>query len=114
MFSWLEYPDKATRDAANKKMMNDPRMKEMGDNMPFDGQRMIFGGFTPINDSGKASKPGYIDGCVIARARRQQGRVSRDGGQDTPRSSRNMARRARSTPGATTCRTARSPTTRAR
>ena len=39
-------------------------MKEMGNNMPFDGQRMIFAGFTPINDSGKSSKTGYIDGCV--------------------------------------------------
>ena len=45
VFSWIEYPDKATRDAANEKMMTDPRMKEMGANMPFDGKRMIFGGF---------------------------------------------------------------------
>ena len=51
VFSWLEYPDKATRDAANKKMMDDPRMKEMGSNMPFDGQRMIYGGFVPILDA---------------------------------------------------------------
>ncbi len=34
--------------------------------MPFDGQRMIFGGFQPINDSGKAGKPGYVDGSIIA------------------------------------------------
>ena len=33
--------------------------------MPFDGQRMIWGGFAPINDSGRRSKPGYVDGCVI-------------------------------------------------
>jgi len=26
-------------------MMSDPRMKEMGENMPFDGKRMIYGGF---------------------------------------------------------------------
>jgi uncharacterized protein YbaA (DUF1428 family) len=65
VFSWLEYPDKATRDKANEKMMNDPKMKEMGANMPFDGKRMIYGGFEPINDSGKASKAGYIDGCLI-------------------------------------------------
>jgi len=64
VFSWLEYPDKATRDAANKKIMSDPQMKELGAQMPFDGQRMIFGGFAPINDTGKASKPGYIDGMV--------------------------------------------------
>ena len=31
MFAWFEYPDKAARDAANEKMMSDPRMKEMGD-----------------------------------------------------------------------------------
>jgi uncharacterized protein YbaA (DUF1428 family) len=66
VFSWLEYPDKATRDKANEKIMSDPNMKELGAQMPFDGQRMIFGGFAPINDSGKGSKPGYVDGCVIA------------------------------------------------
>ncbi len=66
VFSWLEYPDKSTRDAANEKIMSDPKMKDLGANMPFDGQRMIFGGFQPINDSGKGSKPGYVDGCLIA------------------------------------------------
>lgn len=50
VFSWFEYPDKATRDAANQKMMSDPRMKSMGDAMPFDGKRMIFGGFSTIVD----------------------------------------------------------------
>ena len=49
VFSWLEYPDKATRDAANKKMMEDPRMGDLGE-IPFDGQRMIVGGFAPILD----------------------------------------------------------------
>ena len=65
VFSWLEYPDKATRDTANKKMMDDPKMKEMGEQMPFDGKRMIFGGFEPLNDTGKASRPGYVDACLI-------------------------------------------------
>jgi uncharacterized protein YbaA (DUF1428 family) len=64
IFSWLEYPDKATRDSANNAMMNDPVMKLAGKSMPFDGQRMIWGGFAPINDSGDAGRPGYIDGCV--------------------------------------------------
>ena len=50
VFSWIEYPDKATYEAANKKMMEDPRMKEAFANMPFDGKRMIFGGFAPILD----------------------------------------------------------------
>lgn len=50
VFSWIEYPSKEVRDAANQKMMSDPRMKEFGDEMPFDGKRMIYGGFAPILD----------------------------------------------------------------
>jgi uncharacterized protein YbaA (DUF1428 family) len=46
VFSWVTWPDKATRDDGWKKMMEDPRMKNM--DMPFDGQRMIFGGFETI------------------------------------------------------------------
>jgi uncharacterized protein YbaA (DUF1428 family) len=65
VFSWLEYPDKAARDAANAKMMSDPRMKEMGAAMPFDGQRMIYGGFTPILDEGAGGKAGYVDGALV-------------------------------------------------
>ena len=37
--------DKATADASNEKMMTDPRMQEFGDDMPFDGKRMVYGGF---------------------------------------------------------------------
>ena len=51
VFSWIEYPSKAARDAAHAKMMADPRMHAMGDQMPFDGRRMIFGGFEPILDA---------------------------------------------------------------
>jgi uncharacterized protein YbaA (DUF1428 family) len=65
LFSWFEYPDKATRDAATQKMMSDPRMKEMGAQMPFDGQRMIFGGFAPIVDERGSGKTGYVDGFLV-------------------------------------------------
>jgi uncharacterized protein YbaA (DUF1428 family) len=50
VFSWIEYPSKEVRDAANATMMADPRMKALGDSMPFDGKRMIFGGFLPLLD----------------------------------------------------------------
>ena len=50
VFSWIEYPDKAVRDAANKAMMEDPRFEALGE-MPFDGKRMILSGFAPIFDS---------------------------------------------------------------
>jgi len=43
VFSWVEYPDKETRQAVGEKMMNDPRMQAI--TMPFDGARMIYGGF---------------------------------------------------------------------
>jgi uncharacterized protein YbaA (DUF1428 family) len=46
VFSWVEYPDKATRDAAGQKMMNDPEMAKMV--MPFDGARLIYGGFETL------------------------------------------------------------------
>src|SRR5918998_1736360 len=65
VFSWFEYPDKATRDAANEKMRSDPRMAEMGANMPFDGKRMIFGGFASFVDEGTSGRGGYIDGFVL-------------------------------------------------
>ena len=53
VFSWIEWPDKATRDAAMAKMMggelsSDPRMDQTKNPMPFDGKRMIFGGFVPV------------------------------------------------------------------
>ncbi len=64
VFSWFEYADKATRDAANEKMMADPRMEQMGKTMPFDGSRMIFAGFDAIVEQGDG-RGGYIDGFVV-------------------------------------------------
>jgi len=48
VFSWIEWPDKATRDAGMEKTMKDPRMDPANNPMPFDGKRMIYGGFVPI------------------------------------------------------------------
>lgn len=45
VFSWVEWPDRATRDAGMTRMMQDPRMDPEKNPMPFDGARMIFGGF---------------------------------------------------------------------
>ena len=52
VFSWVEWPDKPTRDAAmgrmEELMKSDPRMDPAKNPMPFDGKRMIYGGFEPV------------------------------------------------------------------
>ena len=64
VFSWFEYPSRAARDAAGAKMMSDPRMKEMGASMPFDGRRMIYAGFAPFVDAGSGAGA-YVDGFIL-------------------------------------------------
>ncbi len=49
VFSWMEWPDKATADHAFAEMMKDPRFEAMGE-MPFDGMRMMWGGFETLVD----------------------------------------------------------------
>ena len=53
VFSWIEWPSKDARNEGNRKVMEDPRMQPGGVDMPFDGRRMIFGGFAPILDVGE-------------------------------------------------------------
>ena len=48
VFSWIVYESRASRDAVMEKVMADPRMKAVMENSPFDGKRMIFGGFEPF------------------------------------------------------------------
>jgi uncharacterized protein YbaA (DUF1428 family) len=48
VFSWVEWPDKATRDTGMKSIMEDPRMKMEDNPLPFDGKRMIYGGFASV------------------------------------------------------------------
>ena len=63
--SWIEYPSKGARDAAHEQIMKDPRSKEMQASMPFDGQRMIFGGFAPIVEEAADGTMGYTDCFVV-------------------------------------------------
>ena len=64
VFSWFEYPDKAARDAIGEKFRSDPRMNEIAASMPFDGKRMIYGGFDAIVDDGDG-RGAYVDGYVL-------------------------------------------------
>ncbi|PWE32846.1 DUF1428 domain-containing protein [Maritimibacter sp. 55A14] len=59
VFSWIEWPDKADADAAWAKMQDDPAM-------PFDGSRMIFGGFSPVYEAGQHNGAGYYQGFLLA------------------------------------------------
>ena len=64
VFAWFEYPDRKTRDLSNQRMMSSPDMAEAGKDAPFDGKRMIFGGFQAVVEEGA---PGgrYVDGIVV-------------------------------------------------
>lgn len=52
VFSWIVWPSRAVRDTANARMRTDPRMQAYNPaTMPFDGKRMIFGGFEVLVQS---------------------------------------------------------------
>jgi uncharacterized protein YbaA (DUF1428 family) len=51
VFSWMTWPSKQARDEGWKAIMADPRMKMDAATMPFDGKRMIFGGFTVLTEA---------------------------------------------------------------
>ena len=48
VFSWITWPSRQVRDEAWKKVMADPRLKPDVNPMPFDGKRLIYGGFEVI------------------------------------------------------------------
>lgn len=50
VFSWIVWPSREARDAGMEAVMNDPRMSEETNPMPFDGTRLIYGGFQMIVD----------------------------------------------------------------
>lgn len=56
VFSWIEWPDKETRDSVFARMdelMRDDRWNAELNPVPFDGKRMIYGGFTPVVQMGE-------------------------------------------------------------
>jgi uncharacterized protein YbaA (DUF1428 family) len=64
VIAWFEYPDRKARDAANERMMSNADMAEQGKEAPFDGKRMILGGFDAIVEEGPGGG-GYVDGFVL-------------------------------------------------
>jgi uncharacterized protein YbaA (DUF1428 family) len=51
VFAWIVWPDKATRDAGHRRMESDPRTQLQMNSMPFDGKRLIYGGFHMVVDA---------------------------------------------------------------
>lgn len=68
-FSWIEWPDKAVREREMARMeelmKTDPRYDPVQNPMPFDGKRMIYGGFQPIVDVGTPTPGAYMQGFVV-------------------------------------------------
>jgi len=48
VLSWITWPSRALREAGWAKVMADPRMKAVESTMPFDGKRLIYGGFRMV------------------------------------------------------------------
>ena len=63
VFTWLTWPDKATCESAHERMTSDPRTKEFREQMPFDGMRMISGGFDPIVQFGEFANQTPVEGA---------------------------------------------------
>lgn len=51
IFAWITYASRQQRDCIMKLVMEDPRLAGQMENMPFDGKRMIFGGFEAVVES---------------------------------------------------------------
>ena len=51
VFSWIVWPSRAARDEGNRRVMADPRMQPGPDGMPFDGKRLIWGGFEIVSEA---------------------------------------------------------------
>ena len=73
VFSWIEWPDKQTRDAGMAKAMKDPRLNMETHPMPFDGKRMIFGGFAPVVELSSDEHQHHLLKGAAAHARTSEG-----------------------------------------
>src|SRR5690606_17813547 len=60
VFSWIEWPSREVRDVGMQKVMEDPRLKQDSNPMPFDGKRMIYGGFRMMLDEGGCRDGGRL------------------------------------------------------
>ena len=69
VFSWIEWPDKQTHAAMSARMgelmKTDERFDPVRNPMPFEGKRMIYGGFEPIVERGEPVSGGYVQGFVV-------------------------------------------------
>lgn len=69
VFSWLEWSDKAAHDAMSAKMeelmKSEPSFDPERNPMPFDGKRMIYGGFEPIVEEGAITPNPYVQGFLV-------------------------------------------------
>lgn len=62
VFSWIVYDSREQRDAVNARVMQDERFKDFAEQCPFDGKRMIWGGFTPFIGLGTGLGTGLGEG----------------------------------------------------
>lgn len=67
VFSWIEWPDRATADRAMQAIQGEEMPA-----MPFDAGRMIFGGFAPVFTAGSDRDAGYVQGFVLALPERNK------------------------------------------
>lgn len=71
VFTWIEWPDRATADTAWTDMQDDPGMAAMAE-MPFDGSRMIYGGFEPLMAVGEIAGAPFYQGFLLAAPERNR------------------------------------------
>ena len=113
VFAWLEYPVQGGARRGQREDDDRPAHEGDGRDMPFDGKRMIYGGFAADRRERASGKLGYVDGYIVPVPTAKK-EAYREMAAKAAACSRNTARSASSRPGATTCPTARSPTSSAR